>query len=157
MSGSEVIICRSMREIFAAIPIGQAIVAGCASLKDVEMGLSWLLPEVLGEVYPTWNGMALDSVRAFAAKRNGESEIELFGACELLSNFRWMLLHARIQIAAEADSIVWVEFRVAEKMPDGIPKTYRKCEVPWRKSARMETYLDRLDWMYKVSYGEKRS
>jgi len=122
----------ALRSALAETSVGDSIPSS-PTLNEALVTLQYFIPEVLTEVYPTWTGMALDSVRAFATKKVGNEEFEMFGACELLSNFRWMLLHARLQIATETDAIVWVEFRVAEKMPGGIPKTYQKCEVPWRK------------------------
>jgi len=155
MSNSEVLVSRALREILPSTRIGDAIVPDRVRFKELEIGLCRLIPEVLGEVYPAWKGMALDSVRAFNSKKSGDGEMELFGACELLSNFRWMLLH--LKIATEADAVTWMECRVAEKMPGGISKTYEACETPWRKSARVEQSLESIDWMYKVTFGEKRS
>lgn len=156
MSNSEVLVSRALREILLPATRGESIVPDRVRFKALELGLTRFVPEVLGEVYPTWKGTALDSVRAFHVEKSGEGTIELFGACELLSNFRWMLLHLRIQISTETDAVAWMECRIAEKMPGEMPKTYEACEIPWRKSARLEQSLESIEWVYKATFGEKR-
>jgi hypothetical protein len=155
-SRSEEITSRDLRAVLADLPIGAAI-AESDQFREVLSGIEYFLPEVLGEVYPEWNRESLDGVIPLVARKTNDAEAEIFGLCIIISDQTVTPLHLHLQVAVANDEISWLECRLGERGRHGMVRTpYDSLNAAAKRLHALEWRVDRIDWVYKVTFGERR-
>jgi hypothetical protein len=156
-SGAEQIVSQSLRAVLADLPNGASI-ADTEQFRVFLTRFQWFLPEVLVEVYPEWNRESLDGVVPLVARKPREGEAEIFGLCILISDQTVTPLHLHLEIAPSVDEISWLECRLGERGENGMVRTpYDSLNTAAKRLYRLECRHDRIDWVYKVTFGDKRA
>jgi hypothetical protein len=154
-SRAEQSISRSLGTALADLQNG-ANIADSEQFRDVLSGLEYFLPEVLGEIYSEWNWESLDGVRPLVARKTGKREAELFGLCVIISDQTLTPLHLRLQAAAFNDEISWLECRLGERGEHGMVQTpYHSASAITKRLYALEGRADLIDWVYKVTFGQR--
>ena len=117
--------------------------------------LEWFLPAVLREVHVQWRHESLDGLLPYVARKTGENEAEIIGHCILISDQTTTPLHLRLQLAQDADEISWLELRLGEQGESGMVRApYPTLRM--KKVAALKDGIDSIEWVYKVTFGDKR-
>lgn len=156
-SSAEQAISRSLRVILADQRSGENI-PDSEQFQRVLIGLEWFLPDVLAEVYPEWETESLDGIYPVLARKSGDGEAEIFGRCLFISDQTLTPLHVRLQISSQKDEISWFECRLGEKSEHGVVKTpYHRFDASSKRLHSMGGRADKIDWVYKVTFGERQT
>lgn len=156
-SKSEEITSRCLRAILAGLPTG-ATIDDSPEFREALTGLEWFLPEVLAEIHKEWTGESLDGIYPHLACKIGEQTVEILGLCILLSDQTLTPIHLRLQLSFATDEVSWLELRLGEKGQHGMVRTPYGSEGSIYK--RLHALIGRADtmgWVYKVTFGERRS
>src|SRR4051794_24131919 len=135
VSVAEQKLSQALRAVLADLTDGASI-PDSDQFRVVLTGFQFFLPGVLAEIHREWRGMGLDDVVPVVARRTGDGEAEIFGLCCLISDQTLTPLHLRLQVAAAADEVTWLECRLGEWGPHGMV----------RKSYTFLTSLTRRLW-----------
>lgn len=160
MSKAEEIISSSLRTILADLPIGAPIDDSGEFRKDVLNGLEFFLPVILREIHNEWKYESLDGIYPVVARKTGAGEVDIFGLCILISDQTLTPLHLRFQIASFEDEISWLECNLGEQGEQGMVRipydalnaAFKRVYGVWA----LEGNSDKIDWVYKVTFGERR-
>jgi hypothetical protein len=126
--------------------------------------LEYFLPEVLGELYKEWQGESLDGFYPRVFRKTGTNEIELFGLCILISDQTLAPIHLSMQLDLHKDEVSWLLLKIGEKLTGEPGETgkrgmkrlpYSCLEKAKSRVYRLSGNPDQIDWVYKVTYGEK--
>lgn len=157
MSSIEQNICRSLRTVLAGLLHGASI-NDSEHFREILSGLEFFLPhQVLNEVYCEWDHESLDGIIPMLARKTGEGEAEILGLCILISDQTLTPVHIRLQIAASTDEVSWLECRLGERGKTGMVRV--PCdshEALAKRIYALDRKQDRIDWVYKVTFGERR-
>ncbi len=146
---------RSIRAVLADLPDG-ARIPDSEEFREVNLGLEYFLPEVLREIHPEWRHESLDGIIPLVARRTRQGEAEIVGLCILISDQTLTPLHLFLQIAPSVDEVSWLECRLGEKGKHGMVRTpYDKMSS--KRLYALEGNADGIEWVYKVTFGERRS
>jgi hypothetical protein len=131
-----------------------------ADLNEALVELQFYLPTVLREVYDHWRWEAMDGFRPPVLRKTGPRQMELIGLVSLLPDCDETPIHFHVQVAADGQDIVWLECRVGERgYGRGGMKLHRwgaaSTTSLYRKFDRPEA-LDDIDWVYRVTFGERQ-
>jgi hypothetical protein len=152
-SNAEQDLSRLLRVILADLADGASF-AESEHIRRLSSDLEWFLTEVFDELYPEWKWQFIDGVHPFAARKTGDGEAELFGACDLLPGGEVLPLHIRLQVAATTDVISWLECKLGER---GQERQARESLIAVTKRLNaLDLRADRIDWLHKVTFGERR-
>ena len=154
MSKAEQLTSRALRTMLGRAAVGDSI-QQFAEFLEFLSGLEWLLPKVLEEIHPEWKWESLDGFQVFAAHRTWNQEAELTGYCILITDQTLTPFHLRLQIAPAVDEISWLELKLGERSPSGMVRLPYSAP-PLRWTAALKDGIDTIDWVYKVTYGERR-
>lgn len=154
-SQSEQYISRTLRAILDSVPIGSRI-AEAEYFREVLGGLERFVPRVLLEIYPEWKGDSLDGIFPLVASKTGEGEVEIFGLCILISDQTLVPLHLLLQIAPTVDEVSWLECRLGEAGAHGMVRTPYRLSSMDKLLCRLEARAGTFDWVYKVTFGDRR-
>lgn len=133
--------------------------------RQLLTALSWFVPELLGEIYEEWRGESLDGIYPVRSQKIGEFEIEIFGLCILLSDQTLVPIYLALQIDPATNEISWGLLQVGEKLTGapGETGTRGMLRVPYdflyselKRIYRLNGNPDKIDWRYKVTFGERR-
>lgn len=156
-SRAEQSVSRSFRTILAALPNGASF-ANAEQLQDALDGLDFFVPQVLRKKHPEWDRESLDGFFPLMARKCGEREAEIFGLCILITDQTLTPIHLYLQLSPSTDEVSWLECKLGEKGEHGMTRT------PWPSSSAIDQLLhalagrsDRIDWVYKVMFGHRRS
>lgn len=155
VSRAEQCLSCSLRAILEDVPNGTDI-AVAGSLQDVLVGLEYLLPEVLQELYAEWQHESLDGIIPITARKLGKRAAEIFGLCIIISDQTLTPIQLRLQVAASEDEVSWLECRLGERGEHGMVRT--PYESLNRVSKRLHALVgreDAIDWVYKVKFGHR--
>jgi hypothetical protein len=145
---------RSLRAILADLPNGASILES-EQIQDVLDGLEYFLPEVLQEIYREWKHESLDGFLPVVARKTREGEAEFFGLCIIISDQTLTPFHLWLQGALSTDAVSWLECRLGERGENGMVRTpYKNKE---RKLNALEGKAGLIEWVYKVTFGQRRS
>jgi hypothetical protein len=112
--------------------------------------------QVLNQVYPDCE--ALDGILSLVARKTGRLEAEILGLCILLSDQSVTPLHVRLQIGIYNDEITWLECRLGERGNHGMVRTpYDSSSAVAKRLYALEGKADSIDWVYKVTFGQRRA
>ena len=147
---------RSLRAVLADLPVG-ASVPDSEQYREVLTALQYFIPVVLGELYREWTFQGLDDVVPVEARKAGEGEVEIFGVCCIVCDQTLTPLHVHLQVAASDDEISWLECRLGERGQGGmVRKPYGFLGEMTKRLRRLDGRVDLIDWVYKVTFGERR-
>jgi hypothetical protein len=153
---TEQFLSRTLRPVLANLPVGANIVES-KQFREVLSGIEYFLPEVLGEIYPEWTQESLDGVIPLVARKTNDAEAEIFGLCIIISDQTVTPLDLRLQVAVANDEISWLECRLGERGEHGMVRTrYDSLNAAAKRLHALEWKADLIDWVYKVTFGEKR-
>src|SRR5262245_32311154 len=156
MSPAELRLSRSLRAMLPMLPGGAAI-PDSPHCRDALLSLQYFLPEVLAELYREWTFRGLDDVVPVLFRKTGEDEAELFGICCFVCDQTLTPLHVRLQVAATTDEISWLECRLGEHEGSGmVRQPYRFLGSMTKRLYRLDGRADEIDWVYKVTFGQRR-
>ncbi len=149
---------RALREALAGLPVGAAV-PDSEPFRRALRGLAWFLPEVLAGARAEWLGQGLDGIYPQTVRKVGERALELLGLCCLLADQTLVPLHLRLQLAANADDVAWLELRLGER---GRGQGGLAGE-PYPQSGSLDNRLHVLgqqagaiEWAHQVTCGERR-
>jgi hypothetical protein len=149
-------IARSLRAILADLLIGESV-PDSEQFRRVLTDLEWFIPGIFGEVYREMAGQGLDGVYSVLARKTGEAEVEILGVCCFILDQRLTPLHLHFQIADGADEVSWLEWRLGERGPHGmVRQPYDHLSRMTRRLLRLGWQGEPIDWVYKVTFGERR-
>lgn len=156
-SRAEESISRSLRVVLADLPDGAGI-GDSEQFQQVLSGLEFFLPhQVLREIYPEWDHESLDGIMPMLARKTGEGEAEIFGVCILISDQTVTPLHVRLQVAASANEVSWLECRLGERGRHGMVRLpYDSSSAMAKRLYALDGKPDQIDWVYKVTFGHRR-
>jgi hypothetical protein len=164
-SRSEVILTKSLRKNLAELAIGTNIEVTDEFRRNVLAGLEFFLPDVLGELYTEWKGESFDGFYPVILRKVGDGEIELFGQCILISDQTLVPIYLSLQIDPSRDEVSWLVLKIGEKLTGERGETgrrgmkrlpYSSLDSALSKIYRLDGDTGKIDWVYKVTYGEKR-
>lgn len=157
-SKAEEVTSRRLRAILVGLPTGAGIVDS-DEFRDASLSLEWFLPDVLAEIHNEWAGESLDGIYCHVARKTGDLEVEILGLCWLMCHQKLTPIHLRLQLSADADEVSWLELRLGEKGPHGIVlKPYYVSEDSiYKRLHSLNGRIDTIEWIYKVTYGERRT
>jgi hypothetical protein len=157
-SALEQSISRSLRAILADLP-DNASIGDSEQFREVLSGLEFFLPhQVLNEIYPEWNHESLDGILPLVARKTGNGEAEIFGLCIIISDQTLTPFHVRLQVAAFGDEVSWLECRLGERGKQGMVRTpYESSSAAAKRLYALDGKADLIDWVYKVTFGHRRS
>jgi hypothetical protein len=148
---------RSLRAVLADLPDGAGIPESGANFEQFRSflwSLESFIPPVLQTLHPEWGQESLDGFIRLVARKVMAREVEYFGLCILIADQTLTPVHLCLQIAPSADAVSWLECKLGERGEEGMLRTpYRfrdKC------LAALEGMEDRIDWDYKVTFGDRR-
>jgi len=149
-------IAQSFRAILDAMPSG-ADISFSEGFRDVLGSLEYFIPDVLGEIYVTWQYSGLDGIYPVLARKTGDLEVELFGLCCIVCDQTLTPIHLRFQLSAYDDEICWMECRLGERRGHEMVKMpYKALNQANKRLYALEGKIDGIDWVYKATFGEKR-
>lgn len=151
-------ICQSLRTILSRVPIG-ADIQQFDGFRETLDSLEYFLPAVLAEVHPEWRKQeGLDGFLISIAEKRGDNEAELMGHCILITDQTTAPFLLRLQIDPAADQVAWLELKLGQRGTGAHGMDRRRYENPpsLRKIAAVKDGIDRIDWVYKVTFGERR-
>ncbi len=155
-SKAEEIASRRLREILAGVPTGAAI-GDSPEFRIALSGLEWFLPGVLAEIHSEWTGEALDGIYPHLAHKSGEREAEILGLCCQMSDQTVTPIHVRLQLSSTADEVSWLELKLGEKGQGGMVRTPYSCSPSLDKRLHaLSRRASTMEWVYKVTFGERR-
>jgi hypothetical protein len=100
----------------------------------------------------------LDDVLPVVALKTGGGEAEIFGLCCIISDQCLTPLHLHLQVAVADDGISWLECRLGERGQHGmVRKPYRFLKAMTKQLHALEGRVDLIDWVFKVTFGYRRS
>lgn len=146
---------RSLRAILADLPDG-ARIPDSEQFREVTSGLEYLLPEVLREIHPEWRHESLDGILPLVARKTREDEAEIVGMCILITDQTVTPLYLHLQIDPAADEVSWLECRLGERGKHGMMRTPYN-QMSGKRFYALEGNADLIEWVYKVTFGERRS
>jgi hypothetical protein len=147
---------RSLRAVLDDLTIGAGI-PDSEQYREVLTALQYFIPVVLGEIHREWTFQGLDDIVPVEARKTGEGEVELFGVCCIVSDQTLTPLHVHSQVAALDDEISWLECRLGERGQDGmVRKPYGFLGEMTKRLRVLDGRVDRIDWVYEVTFGERR-
>ncbi len=153
-------ISRALRLCLDGLPIAASI-AETAGFRDVLSALEYFIPAVLGEIHPEWlRDEGLDGVIPVLARKTAEHDAELFGLCILIADQTLAPFHLRMQISDDCDEVNWLECRLGERGSNGMIRTPYDSPDNFSKKLYSLALLDKadaIDWVYKVTFGERRT
>jgi hypothetical protein len=140
---------------YPCVPNG-ASVASSEHLQDLLDGLEFFIPEVLRDIHHDWDYESLDGVIPVVVRKVGEREAELFGLCIIISDQTLTPIHLRLQPSASSDEVSWLECQLGEKGEQGMIRTpYELLDRAIKPLYALEGKEDMIDWLYKVTCGQK--
>jgi hypothetical protein len=157
-SGPEKVTSRAVREALTGLPAGAAV-PDSEPFRRALAGLAWFLPEVLGELHREWSGQGLDGIYPQTARKAGERELELLGLCCLLEEQTLVPLHVRLQLAADADAVAWLELRLGERGRSRVGLVGQPYPQSGSLNNRLRAVGQRagaIEWAYQVNFGERQ-
>jgi hypothetical protein len=155
MSKAEEIASRELRNVLSRAAIGGDI-GQFAEFREILSALEWFLSEVLDEAHREWEHECLDGFRIASAGKTGDGEAELIGHGILLRDSSITPFHLRLQVALQTDEVSWLELKLGERDGDGVARRpWRRSTSPRRVGALIDS-VDTIDWVYKVTYGQRR-
>ncbi len=151
----EQVVSMSLRAIIADLAKGSTITeSGLA--QDLLLGLQWFIPIIICEIHPEFSD-SLDGIQLTVARKTGENEAELFGLCCFISDQALAPLHLRIRLVAFEDKISWFECRFGEREGGRMRRApYRMLKAEQRRLQLLDAAADQIDWVYRVTFGERR-
>jgi hypothetical protein len=122
--------------------------------RFVLSGLSFFIPEVLGEVRCDAGRYTIDAIYPARVTKNRARGIELVGLVCFVNDQTVSPLHLKMQVAETHDFISWFELRLGETDKTGGMRRekYRHSGIEknmlhvWKRAASM-------DWFIHVAYG----
>jgi hypothetical protein len=151
---SEEQVSRAVRTILASAPQRVNIADSDHLGQSLLPGLEFFIPEVLRELYPEWDQESLDGIIPIVARQSGE-EVELFGLCVIISDQTLTPIHLGLQVSSTSDEVSWLECRLGERGEHGMVRwPYEAVE---KRLHSLEGREDKIDWVYKVTYGQRRT
>ena len=153
---AEQLVCRSLRSALTTLSTGDDLVES-EPYRQLLRSLEDFL-EVLAEVYQEWPKFeSLDGVTPILARKRGEGQIEMFGVCILIGDQSVTPFHLHLQVAESSDEVDFLECRLGERGPSGMVRTpYSPMHVVTKRLLRLEGRADVIDWVYKVTFGQRR-
>jgi hypothetical protein len=149
-------LCSRLRSILSETPIGESI-WDHPQIGDVTWRLERFIPAVLGEIHCEWQHEGLDGIFPLVFRKTEGGEAELFGLCLLISDQTLTPIHVRLQVAVSSDEVSWLECRLGEMGDQGMMRIPYEFEGPRQKRIHaLEGRKDLIDWVYKVTFGERR-
>ena len=142
----------SLRAVLNPLLVG-AILTESKELGRVLAALEWWVPDLLAEVYPEWETECLDGILPQVARKTGDGELEMLGACIIMSDHSGAAIHLRLQLAAGTDEVSWLELRLGEAGDDGMVRL--RWDSPKQMHA-LESRVSKINWMYNVTFGDRR-
>lgn len=120
--------------------------------------LEFFVPEILKEIHPEWKYESLDGILPVVARKTGETQVEIFGQCILISDQTLAPIHLRVQVTPAGDEISWLEIKLGELSKHGMVRTpYNSPDAIIKKVyGPPEKNADLFDWAYKVTFGVKQ-
>jgi hypothetical protein len=163
-SKAEEFASRSLRELLAELLDGDSFLTS-DKLQDVLSGLEFFLPTVLRELYEEWHDESMDGFSLILARKTKDGEAEIFGLCIIISDQTLVPIHLVLQVDPTKDEISWLLLKLGEK-PSGAPGErvglgmiripYSSHDLALRRIYRLDGNIDRIDWVYKVTFGDRR-
>jgi hypothetical protein len=145
----------SLRTTLATLPIGGRIVDS-EEFRVITSALEHFIHGVLREIHPRLE--SLDWLLPFVARKVGDAEAEIFGLAILISDQTLTPFHVRVQLAVADDEVSWIECRLGERGEDGMVRMpYGSPGKLTKHVYALEDGLDRIDWVYKVTFGQRRA
>ncbi|MGE0606615.1 MAG: hypothetical protein AB7O62_05765 [Pirellulales bacterium] len=147
---------RSLRAVLQDTAVGELILRSPEEL-EFSRWVEYFLPGVLGEIHPEWENEALDGIYPSWIKKTGATSLEMFGLALLISDQTFVPFHLHLATSPTDDAITWVECRLGERGPQGMLRTpYGTPQIIAKRLARVDHNVDRIDWYYRVTYGDKK-
>ncbi len=154
-SRAEEITSRTLLAILAGLPTGETI-DDSEEFRAVLTGLERFLPGVLAEIYSEWTGESLDGLYPHVARKTGEREAEVFGLCCLISDQKLTPFHLYLQLSGSTDEVSWLELRLGERGSHGMVRmSYPANGMIHKQLHALNGRADTMEWVYKVTFGEK--
>lgn len=152
------------RRICSALgPILQRTNINADFVEDPEVqalliGMEFYLPEILREIYSYWNVESLDNFYLSEARKIDTDTADIRGVCILISDQTITPFHVTIKLSPTRAEIEGVNCRLG-KSGKGDGNMDRVPWTQWRdhKHLHLKASLERIDWVYTVSVGDKRS
>ena len=156
-SKAERILSSSLRTLIAELPNG-ANIPESEEFRDILAALEYFVPRVLAERHTEWKFTGLDQIVAAAARKTGSGEIELFGVCCFVSDQTLTPIHLHFQLAKMDDEVAWMECRLGEQGENGMKRApYERLRAMTNRIANLEWSVEAIDWVYKVTFGDRQS
>jgi hypothetical protein len=164
-SRTEEILSQALRTILAELPIGAHIPATEDFRDDVLGGLEWWLPDVLGEIHDEWKGESMDGVCSALARKTGDGEAEIFGAAYLMSDQTVVPVFLALQIDPSKDEVSWLLLKLGEEVHGKrgeeskrgmVRSPHISLDSVLHRVYSLTIDADKIDWRYKVTFGERR-
>lgn len=153
-SGPEIILCRELRTVLSNLPNGKDI-PDTAQFRKALCALYYFLPEVLAEVYYEWRFQGLDGIYPLVARKTGDAEAEVFGLCDFVLDQTLTPVHVCLQIAVTSDEVSWMECKLGERGDHG-GMVRTPHETLNKRLWSLHGRESMIEWVYKVTFGEKR-
>jgi hypothetical protein len=155
-SRAEQSLSRALQTVLADLPDG-ADLGESEALRELLVALEYFLPNpVLRATYPEWSRESLDGIIPLLARKTGEGEAELFGACIVISDQSVAPLHVRLRIAAATEEISWLECRLGEWEADGMKRIpYNALHILTDQLYSLGCQPNRIDWFYQATFGRR--
>jgi hypothetical protein len=99
---------------------------------------------------------AVSADKMSVARKIGEREIEIFGLCILMSDQTMTPIHLRLQLSPTTNEVSWLELRLGERGRRGMVRMpYSSEGAVYKRLHALNERGDRIEWVYKVTFGEK--
>jgi hypothetical protein len=166
MATAEQSISRALQTILAELPIGENIPDSEEFRRKVLLGLEWWLPDIIGEIHREWIGMGCDGIFPVLTRKTGDGEAEIFGQYNFIQDQTLTPFYVRLQIAPTEGEVSWLEFKVGERLQGKrgergkhgmVMLPYTSRDATYKRLYLMNGDVDRIDWAYSVTFGQRRA
>jgi hypothetical protein len=155
ISIAESLLCARLRPILASARC-HAPIPDSDELRDALGGLEWFLPEVLKEIHPQWKNESLDGIFPGRAVKVGDDEIDVIGACILITDQTLTPLRVRLQLDPAHGVVSWLECWLGESRGGKMRRVPYSSRTTWVNPLGVVERFDSIKWFYHAAYGERR-
>ena len=122
------------------------------ALSPLVDSLNRYVPGLLAEFDPRWVSESMDAVYVLMGTKSGAYELEIFGVCELLSDFTYVPMYLRVSCSENGDRIIAFDLRVGENDRGAMSRLSQSTAA--KRVHKLDRDPDMMSWSYTASYPE---